>query len=184
MAKRKFISADEFLLDSYRLAAQVLDSGFRPNFLVGLWRGGTPVGIAVQEFLNYRGIETDHIAIRTSAYSGVDKIHPRVRVHGLDYIVKRINAEDRLLLVDDVFDKGLTMQAVLSELQRKARKNTPEEIRTAVVYYKPARNLTEQKPDYYIHQTKSWLYFPHELEGLTKEEIRKYKRKEIAELLK
>jgi hypoxanthine phosphoribosyltransferase len=45
----------------------------RPSFIVGVWRGGTPVGIAVQEILDYLGVQTDHISIRTSAYYGINK---------------------------------------------------------------------------------------------------------------
>ena len=63
---RTFIAADDLLLDSFQLARNIRDSGFRPDFLVGLWRGGSAVGIAVQEGLDYFGIKTDHIAIRTS----------------------------------------------------------------------------------------------------------------------
>ncbi|HLP47790.1 MAG TPA: hypoxanthine phosphoribosyltransferase, partial [Candidatus Kapabacteria bacterium] len=73
MVEKKYISADELLEDSFRLALKVYQSGFRPNFIVGIWRGGTPVGIAVQEMLDYFGIETDHIAIRTSAYLGINQ---------------------------------------------------------------------------------------------------------------
>ena len=40
--------------------------------MIAIWRGGAPVGVAVQELLAYRGIETDHIAIRTSSYEGID----------------------------------------------------------------------------------------------------------------
>ena len=62
-----FISANELLADSLRLGMQVIDSGFRPTHLVGIWRGGAPVGIAVQELLDYHGHHCDHIAIRTSS---------------------------------------------------------------------------------------------------------------------
>lgn len=47
--EKKYISAQELLEDSFRLAAQVYEDGFRPQFIVGIWRGGAPIGIAVQE---------------------------------------------------------------------------------------------------------------------------------------
>ncbi|MGQ3180018.1 MAG: hypoxanthine phosphoribosyltransferase, partial [Blastomonas fulva] len=43
-----YISANSLLEDSYRLAMQVIDSGYQPTHIVGIWRGGAPVGIAVQ----------------------------------------------------------------------------------------------------------------------------------------
>ena len=111
-----FISADELLRDSYDLAVQVVRSGFEPTFLVGIWRGGAPIGISVQEVLEYNGIESDHISIRTSSYTGIDQQAPSVRVHAIDYLVSRLTYDDRLLLIDDVFDSGRSVEAVIDEL--------------------------------------------------------------------
>lgn len=61
-----FITAEELLLDPYRLSMHIINGDFRPYFIVGLWRGSSPVGIAVQDYLDYLGIKTDHISIRTS----------------------------------------------------------------------------------------------------------------------
>lgn len=172
MSEKLFLSAQGLLEDSFKLGAQVIKSGFKPSIMIAIWRGGTPVGIAVQEILSYFGIDTDHIAIRTSAYgAGIDDRRSAIRIHGLNYLIKRIRHEDRLLIVDDVFDTGHTVEAVIDELGRKARLNTPDDIRVAVPYYKPGRNETGRVPDYYIHETESWIKFPHSLEGLTREEI-------------
>src|ERR1700719_5035958 len=94
-----FISANSLLRDSIELGLQVVRSGFRPTFLVAIWRGGAPIGIAVQETLEYHGIRADHIAIRTSSYSGIDQQAKTVRVHAIDYLVSRLSGEDQLLLV-------------------------------------------------------------------------------------
>ena len=103
-------------------------------------------------------------------------------MHGLNYLVKNITHEDRLLVVDDVLDTGLTIQAILAELERKARLNTPSEIRIAVPYYKPSRNKINITPDYFIHTTEAWLKFPHSLEGLSVEEIAEH-RPDLKEIL-
>jgi len=175
MTDKLFIDAQQLLEDSFNLGIDIYRSGFRPNFIVGIWRGGTPVGIAVQELLDYFGVKTDHIAIRTSAYTGIAKMKKKIRVHGLHYIVDHINVEDRLLIVDDVFDTGLSIEAVIRTLKKKARKNTPEDVRTATVYYKPKQKKVDFRPDYFIHETNQWLIFPHELDGLSKEEIINHK---------
>lgn len=157
------------------LARRIVLSGFRPTFLVAMWRGGAPIGIAVQEVLEYHSIHTDHIAIRTSSYTGIDNQAKTVRVHALDYLVSRLSAEDELLLVDDVFDSGRSLEAVIAELRHRCRRNLPDRIRIATVYYKPARNRSALAPDYYIRDTDSWLVFPHEIHGLTREEILEHK---------
>src|SRR5229473_8294007 len=170
-----FISADSLLRDSIELGLQVVRSGFRPTFLVGIWRGGAPIGIAVQETLEYHGIHADHIAIRTSSYTGIDQQSKAVRVHALDYLVSRLTFEDELLIIDDVFDSGRSLEAVVDELKRRCRRNLPDKIRIATVYYKPERNRSSLKPDYYVRSTNSWLVFPHELQGLTRQEILEHK---------
>ena len=172
---KTFISADSLLKDSLELGRRIVRSGFRPTWLVGMWRGGSPIGIAVQEVLEFHGIHADHIAIRTSSYTGIDKQDKTVRVHAIDYLVSHLSAEDQLLLVDDVFDSGRSIDAVMDKLAARCKRNLPQQIRTATVYYKPARNRSRFKPDYFIHETADWLGFPHELTGLTQEEILAHK---------
>ena len=181
--EKRFITADELLLDSFKLGEQIFQRGFRPHFIVGVWRGGSPVGIAVQEYLEFVGVPTDHIAIRTSSYYGIDQQSKEIRVHGLDYIVNNVEADQELLIVDDVFDSGRSIQAIISEIKRKSRRNTPNTVKVACPWYKPSRNVTDMEPDFYVHATDSWLVFPHELRGLTPEEIRAGKGKDIAETI-
>ena len=168
------LSAQDLLEDSFRLGLQVVESGFEPTMIIAIWRGGTPVGMAVQEVLEYCGIESDHIAIRTSSYVGVDK-RGTVAVHGLNYIIKKICREDRVLIVDDVFDTGNTIKAVVEEIRDRARGNTPTEIRVAVPWFKPTRNETDMRPDFFLKETAEWLVFPHELDALTQEEMQKFR---------
>lgn len=173
--EKNYISADALLSDSFRLGMQILESDFRPTHIVGIWRGGAPVGIAVQEILEFHGVSTDHIAIRTSSYSGIDEQERTVRVYALGHLVDTLNPGDNLLIVDDVFDSGRSIEALLKELRERCRHNMPENVRVATVYYKPSRNRTKLRPDFVVSETEDWLVFPHELNGLTKEEIYKSK---------
>ena len=179
--KKIFISADQLLEDSFQLALNIYESGFRPDYIVGVWRGGAPVGIAVQECLDVLDVKSDHIAIRTSSYTGIGERSKNVRVHGLTYLIKRLEAEDSLLIVDDVHDSGLSIEQIILNIKRACKKNTPE-IRVATPYFKPANNQTDRIPDYYIHESAEWLVFPHELEGLTAEEL-KENRPHIAHII-
>lgn len=167
-----YLDAQQLLEDSFQLAARVLESGFTPTFIAAVWRGGSPMGIAVQELLAYHGIKTDHIAIRSASYHAIDEQASKVKVFGLNYLTKKIRHEDRLLIVDDVFDTGRSVDAIIAELEARARKNSPHDIRIAVPYFKPSRNQSSRVPDYYLHETSAWLKFPHSLEGLTENEIR------------
>ncbi len=175
MVEKHYISPQSLLDDSFRLGSMVIESGFRPSFILALWRGAAPIGIAVQEFLSYQGVDTDHIAIRTASYTGIDNQSKEIAIYGMNYLIKNVTHEDRLLIVDDVFDTGRTIEALINHLKEKARRNTPDDIRVAVPYYKPARNLTDRVPDYYLHETEQWIKFPHSVEGLTDEEIKEHR---------
>ena len=176
MIKKTFVEEETLLNDSFRMAVSVYESGFAPTFIVGIWRGGSSVGIYVQECLQFLGVESDHISIRTS-YAGLLDYQKSVddpssiRVHGLQYLLENLNADDRLLLVDDVFNSGYSIEAVITELEQKLRLNMPADVRVATPYYKPARNKTGRSPDYYIHEVDEWLVLPYELQGLSRAEI-------------
>ncbi len=181
--EKLYLDAQDLLDDSFRLAAAIHASGFRPSFIIAVWRGGAPIGLAVQEFLSSVGVESDHIAIRTSSYQSIDQRSREVAVHGLSYLVKNLTFDDRLLIVDDVFDTGHTIAAIVNQLQGKLRRNMPKDVRIAVPYYKPTRNQTDLVPDYVVHETSRWLKYPHSLEGLTREEMAEH-RPEIYEIIK
>lgn len=170
-----FISADDLLRDSFELGLRIYESEFRPTFIIGVWRGGTPVGIAVQEILERLDCPSNHFAIRTSSYGKGMVGSDTVQVFGLRHIVDIIEADDKLLLIDDVFDSGRSIDAIITELTRLCRRNTPEDIRVGTVYYKPRKNKTARVPDFYIHEADQWLVFPHELHGLSVEEMKSNK---------
>ena len=168
---KTYITAQELLEDSFRLADQVFKDNFRPEFIVGIWRGGAPVGIAVQEFFEYKGVETDHISVRTSSYYGIGQQSKAIRVHGLHYLIENANASDKLLIVDDVFDSGRSVDALIKQIRQQSRLNTPGDIRVACPWYKPGKNSVDFEPDYFVHKSEEWLVFPHELAGLEASEI-------------
>ena len=124
----------------------------------------------MQELFDVLGVESDHIAIRTSYYSSIGQRNDKVQVYGLSYLIKKLESEDSLLIVDDVFDTGNSINQIIIDIQTACKKNTPE-IRIATPYFKPAQNKTNRNPDYFLHETDKWLVFPHELEGLSGEEI-------------
>lgn len=166
-----FIDANELLEDSFELALQIFESGYRPSFIVGVWRGGTPIGIAVQEVLEAFDCPTNHFAIRTSSYGGGPVQDRVVKVFGLQHLVDTINSEDNLLIIDDTFDSGRSVEAIIDSLKERCRLNTPNDIRVATIFYKPTLNKTKRVPDFYIHETEKWIVFPHELRGCTKAEL-------------
>jgi hypoxanthine phosphoribosyltransferase len=181
MSGKHFINEEGLIEDSFRLGVQIFNDGFRPTFVVGMWRGGSSVGIYVQECLQFLGIDTDHIAVRTS-YSGqpdyeamVSNPADNIRVHGTQYLLESLNAKDKLLLVDDVCSSGLTLMVVLNRLRQRLKRNMPEDVRIATVWNTPASNQSGQMPHYFVHETDAWLVLPYELKGLTPHELNTHK---------
>jgi len=172
----RFIAANDLLQDSFQLAANIYEADFEPDFLVGLWRGGSAVGIAVQEGLDYFGTKTDHIAIRTSytgapGYSQMVNKADAIRVHGMQYLLENLSAHHSLLIVDDVYSTGSSVNAVIKQLTKKTRRNLPQDIRIATVWYRPTEK-TLRTPDYFVHETDDWLVLPYELSGFSIDELR------------
>ncbi|MFQ5744415.1 MAG: phosphoribosyltransferase [Acidobacteriota bacterium] len=168
--ERRLIDPNAYLQDCFRLAELIWRDGYRPDFLVGLWRGGAPPGIVIQEFFRWKGQDPYHTAIRTQSLEGV-LFGDGFDIKGFEHVIDVVEAEHRMLLVDDLFDTGRTMYEVIRYLRRKARRNTPE-VRVAVVYYRPDRRRFLVGPHYYLHETRTMPIFPHRLTALTPEEIR------------
>ena len=178
--QKRFVEEQDLIEDSYRLAVQIFASGFRPDFIVGVWRGGSTVGIYVQECLQYLGVDTHHIAIRTS-YQGHDDYFrqleqgKQMRAHGLQYLFENLDADDALLIVDDVYSTGRNVRAVIERLREKTKRNMAKDVRIAAPYYRPGSGEFSQPPEFYLQQTDDWLVLPYELTGLSRAEMMAHK---------
>lgn len=178
---KKYLDEQKLIEDSFRLGVSIFESGFRPTFIVGLWRGGSSVGIYVQECLQTLGIETNHLSLRTS-YRGQPSYHDIVnspvrdiRVHGTRFLLENMNADDSLLIVDDVFSTGKNIEAVINRLSFRLKRNMPGDVRVATLWQRPSYKAVDLRPDFVLHRTEDWLVFPYEMNGLTLEEITKNK---------
>ena len=165
--EKHYLSADDYLRDQWRLAELVRGGGWRPDFLVGLWRGGAPVAIAVHEFLKCTGWDVRHIPLKCASYTGIGQNEGKVVFTFGEEIFGLFRVGDKVLFIDDVFDTGKTAKAVKARIDA-----TGAEMRMACVYWKPEKNKTNLKPDYYVKNVgNDWIVFPPEIEGLTPEAL-------------
>ncbi len=158
------IDADQYLADSFRLARRIWSDGCRPDFLVALWRGGAPPGIAIQEYFRWRGSDFYHTAIRTQSMEGVRE-GGGIDIRGLEHVIENVDAEDTLLIVDNFIDTGRTVTEVVDHICRRARRNAPR-LKVAAVYFRPSRHTARIGPDYWLHEVEERPVFPHELRAL------------------
>lgn len=167
MNGKTYLDANTYMRQTWELAEAIYLSGWRPDVLIGLWRGGSAPAIAVHEYLEWRGWKIRHFPIKCSSYEGIGQSAGEVAFECAGAL-DSIKPGERVLAVDDVFDTGVTAQAVRRELERRGA-----EPRIACVHWKPGKNKTDGRPDYFsVQDGDEWIVFPHELCGLTEEEVR------------
>lgn len=171
MSDQVFVSAEQLLKDSIELGLKVMESGFAPSLVVGVWRGGSPVAIAVHELLEYCGRPAEPVVIRATSYTGVDERGTEVAVNGLETLLEVAPRHERVLLVDDVWDTGHSFASILEALRTELGPRLPRDIRTAAPYFKPGKSQVAGAPDYCVHHNDAWLVFPHEMCGLPDEVV-------------
>lgn len=165
---KRYLGADEYLRDIWRLAAAIRSGGWRPDRLIALWRGGAPVGAAVHEFLKTSGWSVRHGVVKSASYSGIGENPGDVVFEHADCVFDSLAPGERVLVVDDVFDTGKTAAAVHGVLGGRGI-----ELRLAAVYWKPDANQTPFEPDYFVRKLPAdWIVFPHEMDGLALEELK------------
>ena len=145
--KREILSWEDFGVAARDLAQTVADSGYRPDVVVAVARGGLTVAGALAYALGVKNCGT----VNVEFYTGVDERLdvPVVLPPTLDMVDV---AGLRVLVADDVADTGHTLRLVREVLAQHVA-----EARTAVLYHKP-RSVV--RPDYTWRETERWIDFP------------------------
>ena len=130
------------------LAKRVKDSGFKPDLIVGVSRGGWAPARVMSDLLE--NANTASIRIEFYLAPGVTARKPVIS-QTIMVPVKGVN----VLVVDDVADTGESLKVAVEHLDACGAKA----IKTATLYYKPQSIL---KPDFFILQTEQWIIFPWE----------------------
>jgi hypoxanthine phosphoribosyltransferase len=145
--EREVLGWLEFGDAARHLAVDVLASGFRPDFVIAIARGGLLLAGAIAYALGVKNCGS----LNVEFYTGVDERLPMPVV--LPPLLDQASlAGARVLLADDVSDSGRTL-ALVVELLRKSG----AEVRSVVLYTKPG---TLHEPDYTWHRTSRWIAFP------------------------
>lgn len=133
------------------LARSVVDSGYRPDWLVCVARGGLVVGGALGYALGMKNVAT----VNVEFYTGEDE-RPPVPVELPPALDPAVVATQRVLVVDDVADTGGTLDMVAAKFRDEVA-----DLRTAVLYHKPRSTVA---PDYAWLVTDAWIEFPWSIE--------------------
>ncbi len=137
-------SMEETLPIAMKLADMVRESGFSPDVIVAISRGGLILGRVLSDLLNVPDLRT----IRIRRYAGVGEAEElKIDVP----ILERLDGK-KVLIVDDVADMGDTLLAAVEHVKKQGAK----EIKTLTIHYKPWSRV---KPDFFIEKTESWVVY-------------------------
>ena len=182
---KEFLGFDEVRSNGLKLAYQIHSSGFVPDIIYVSLRGGACLGNIISEYFKVvrrRQRPVFYAAVVARSYSDIHQ-HAQVRVDGWTYNPDHLRNGDKILLVDDIFDSGNTINYLVGIFLEKGIPR--EDIKVAVHDYKvrPHENIHQPiQPDFYCRKhvvtgthEDTWIhYMTHELIGLTEEEIRQH----------
>lgn len=170
--KKVFISADELEKDSWEFAHDIYSKEGFFDVIIGITRGGAQISIYMHEaFCVLSGRKPKYKVVEAAAYEGVYK-PGSLQIENLEWVYNIVNEGDRILLIDDIFDRGVTLKETKEAiLNRMKSKNIS--LKIAALYYKPANTKVEISPDFHFKtfEENEWLFLPHELQGLDKHEL-------------
>ena len=164
------ISPDELLLKSFELGRKIYERNFIPTHAISLWRGGTPVGLGVNEFFRLKGYFINHTTVATASYTEINRQRDII-IKGLEHLIKVIAKEDNLLIIDDIYDSGNTINAIIETIHRSAKANTPDNILIACIHKKKKKREIGL-PLIYLEEISDnkWVSYPHEISDMVLEE--------------
>lgn len=145
--EREVLTWELFGTASRELAQTVADSGFRPDLILSIARGGLFVAGALGYALDVKNLHVMNVEF----YTGVDeRLDLPVMLPPVPKAVDLAGA--KVLVADDVADTGATLKLV-----RDFCADEVAEVRCAVVYEKPTSTVA---CDYVWRRTDQWINFP------------------------
>jgi hypoxanthine phosphoribosyltransferase len=173
MGKYLYIPPSEIFKLSYDLCKKIKESGFNPDFLLGISRGGLCVTRILSDYFDIRDVRI----VRVIYYKGIKKTKTKPKLaQDLDF---KSLKKKRFLLIDDVADTGGSLDYIVNLLRKREIKN----FKIATLHHKP---WSKFKPDFFVGETDKWIIYPWEVGEnirliMKKRMRRKEKMKELKE---
>lgn len=145
--ERETLTYEGFGRAGRELAQQVADSGYEPDIILSIARGGLFVAGALGYALDIKNV----FLMNVEFYTGVDeRLDLPVVLPPTPDVVDLTGA--RVLIADDVADTGATLKLV-----RDFCAGAVAEVRCAVIYEKPRTSVLSE---YVWKRTDRWINFP------------------------
>jgi hypoxanthine phosphoribosyltransferase len=191
--KKEFLPYDVVRDNALKLALRIFNDGFVPDVIYVSLRGGAYLGNVISEYFKVvkrHGRPVYYAAVVARSYTDVRK-SDQIKVEGWTYAPDHLRIGDKILLVDDIFDSGRTINHLAGIILDKGIPR--DDLKVAVHDYKYFYDKSEQlpvQPDYWcrkhdfsVNDEDTWIhYMSHELVGLSPDELTEYYYKRDGEL--
>jgi len=183
--KKEFLSYKTVRNNALKIAHRISNDGFIPDVIYVSLRGGVYLGNVISEYfkiIQRRIRPVYYAAVVARSYTGVRE-SAEVKVEGWTYLPDALRTGDKVLLVDDIYDSGRTMNHLANLIMEKG---IPRKDLKVVVhdykYFTDAKERFPVQPDYWcrkheqsIKDEDTWIHYSsHELIGLSQEELEKH----------
>jgi hypoxanthine phosphoribosyltransferase len=179
---KEFLPYDTVRNNAFKLAHRIYHEGFVPDVIYVSLRGGAYLGNVISEYFKVvrrRGRPVYYAAVVARSYTDVMEAG-KIMVEGWTYAPEHLRVGDRVLLVDDIFDSGRTINHLAEIILAKGIPR--QDLKIAVHDYTYFYDKTDQlpfQPDYWcrrhdlsLKDEDMWIhYLSHELVGLGSEEL-------------
>ena len=180
--KKEFLPYNTVRNNALKMAHRIYTDGFIPNVIYVSLRGGVYLGNVISEYFKFverRISPVYYAAVVARSYTGVSESE-EIKVEGWTYPTEALRTGDKILLVDDIFDSGRTINHLAKIIMEKGIPR--KDIKIVVHDYKYFYDKEEQyeiQPDYWCRKHELslkddivWIHYSsHELVGLSHEEL-------------
>jgi hypoxanthine phosphoribosyltransferase len=181
--KKEFLPYTTVRNNALKLARRIYEDGFIPDVIYVSLRGGAYLGNVISEYFKFilKAGERPvyYAAVVARSYTGVGEPE-QIRIEGWTYDPEYLRTGDRVLLVDDIFDTGRTINCLAQIILEKGIPR--KDIKIAVHDYKYFFDKPSQlpvQPDYWcrkhelsLREEERWIHYEsHELAGLSDAEL-------------
>jgi hypoxanthine phosphoribosyltransferase len=180
--KKEFLPYDTVRNNALKLASQIYQDNFIPDVIYVSLRGGAYLGNVISEYfktVQKGGRPVYYAAVVARSYSNIHR-QEKISVEGWTYAPEHLRIGDRVLLVDDIFDSGRTINCLAEIILEQGIPR--HDLKVAVHDYKYFYDKPDQlpiQPDYWcrkhdlsVKNEDMWIhYMSHELVGLSAEEL-------------
>jgi len=185
---KEFLDYKTVRNDALKIANKIYKDGFIPDVIYASLRGGAYMANIISEYFKILSSKEHfhpvlYAGVVARSYSDIAQ-HTKVYIDGWTYPPENLRPGDKILLVDDIFDSGRTINCLVETLMN-SRGIPREDIKVVVHDYKYFSYYKEQlpiQPDYSCRkfvinkpEENMWIhYMSHELVGLTKDELEEH----------